>query len=87
MLRTTQDFPVSVHGDIALHTVTVSLFTDVLLHTIAVSLLLVISEMVTWTSIPIYHFDISSLAVRQDCVTHKNLVYDLARHESSIAQW
>ena len=45
MLRTTQDSRVSVHEDIALHivtvslslnTVTVSLFTDVVLHTVEV---------------------------------------------------
>ena len=39
----------------------------------------------------IYHlftFIISSLAVWQDtCHTYKNLVYDLAHHESPIAQW
>ena len=36
----------------------------------------------------IYHFDMLSLAVWQDtCPTHQNLVYDLAHHESSIAQW
>ncbi len=29
----------------------------------------------------------SSLAVSRTCVTHKNLVYDLAHHESPIAQW
>ena len=29
-----------------------------------------------------------SLAVWQDtCLTHKNIVYDLAHHESPIAQW
>ena len=37
--------------------------------------------------IHIYHFDISSLAVSRTFVTHKNIVYDLARHEFSIAQW
>ena len=36
----------------------------------------------------IYHFDMMSLAVWQDsCHTHQNLVYDLAHHESPIAQW
>ena len=36
----------------------------------------------------IYHFDMLSLAVWQDtCHTHQNLVYDLAHHESPIAQW
>ena len=35
----------------------------------------------------ILHVDLS-LAVWQDtCHTYKNLVYDLARHESPIAQW
>ena len=34
------------------------------------------------------HFDALSLAVWQDtCHTYKNLVYDLAHHESPIAQW
>ena len=38
--------------------------------------------------IRIYHFDTLSLAVWQDtCHTYKNLVYDLAPHESPIAQW
>ena len=36
--KTTQDSPVSVHEDIALHTATVSLFTDVVLHFVTVSL-------------------------------------------------
>ena len=37
--------------------------------------------------IHIYHFDRLSLAVWQDtCHTYKNLVYDLAHHESPIAQ-
>ena len=43
------------------------------------------------TFIHIYHFDTLSLAVWQDtCHTYKNLVYDLAHHESPIqfvAQW
>ena len=35
-----------------------------------------------------YQFDMLSLAVWQDtCHTYKNLVYDLAHHESPIAQW
>jgi len=38
VLRTTQDSPVSVHEDIALHTVTVSLFTNINLQTVIVSL-------------------------------------------------
>ena len=38
--------------------------------------------------IHIYHFDTSSLAVWQDtCHTYKNLVDDLAHHESPIAQY
>ena len=38
--------------------------------------------------IHIYHFYTLSLAVWQDtCHTYKNLVYDLANHESPIAQW
>ena len=38
--------------------------------------------------IHIYHFDTLSLAVWQDTFhTYKNLVYDLAHHESPIAQW
>ena len=38
--------------------------------------------------IRIYHFDMLSLAVWQDtCHTYKNLVHDLAHHESTIAQW
>ena len=38
--------------------------------------------------IHIYNFDTLSLAVWQDtCHTYKNLVYDLAHHESPIAQW
>ena len=40
--------------------------------------------------IRIYHFDMLSLAVWQDtCHRYKNLhvVYDLAHHESPIAQW
>ena len=38
--------------------------------------------------IHIYHFDMSSLAVWQDTShIYKNLVYDLAHHESPIAQW
>ena len=38
--------------------------------------------------IHIYLFDTLSLAVWQDtCHTYKNLVYDLAHHESPIAQW
>lgn len=36
MLRTAQDIPVSVHEDIALHTVEVSLFTDLVFHTVEV---------------------------------------------------
>ena len=35
----------------------------------------------------IYHFDILSPQYGRACVTRKNLVYDLAHHESSIAQW
>ena len=35
-----------------------------------------------------YHFDTLSLAVWQDtCHTYMSLVYDLAHHESPIAQW
>ena len=38
--------------------------------------------------IHIHHFDALSLAVWQDtCHTYKNLVYDLAPHQSPIAQW
>ena len=38
--------------------------------------------------IHMYQFDTLSLAVWQDtCHTYKNLVYDLAHHESPIAQW
>ena len=38
--------------------------------------------------IHMYQFDMLSLAVWQDtCHTYKNLVYDLAHHESPIAQW
>ena len=37
--------------------------------------------------IRIYHFNTLSLAVWQDtCHAYKNLVYDLAHHESPIAQ-
>ena len=38
--------------------------------------------------IHIYHFDTLSFAVWQDtCHTYKNLVYDLAHHESPTSQW
>ena len=38
--------------------------------------------------IRIYHFNTLSLAEWQDtCHTYKNQVYDLAHHESPIAQW
>ena len=38
--------------------------------------------------IHIYHFDTLRLALWQDtCHTYMNLVYDLAHHESPIAQW
>ena len=30
---------------------------------------------------------IESCSTSRTCVTHKNLVYDIARRESSIAQW
>ena len=40
------------------------------------------------SSLDAYHFNMLSLAVWQDtCHTNKNLVYDLAHHESPIAQW
>ena len=35
----------------------------------------------------IYHFDMLKFAVNRTLVTHKNLVYDLAQHESPITQW
>ena len=48
----------------------------------------ILSSTVITVIIHIYHFHMLSLVVWQDrCHTYKNLVYDLAHHESPIAQW
>ena len=53
-------------------------------------LLLVLTNLITAHRVlsGINHFNTLSLAVWHDtCHTYKNLVYDLAHHESPIAQW